>query len=257
MPSLIRASHGTKRRNLRGLLAGGIVLPSGMQVLPHDRRATYLSAYDSRKRYLNGLGDDSSGSDIIGSDLDSIFGSSTPTDFPGVPFALPTQPDLTIGPGDIVPNTAAPGSPAAAYQNVIASGGGVDAANLASFAALQASAVPSQSPADYVSPSAAISAGIPASTVAATWATPTGVNSFSSPAAAVAGLTPALGAATAAATVAKLWTGGGATLSTAPTVSSWLAGSSIVSGMTNQSVLMWGVILIVGFSLISVKKKRR
>lgn len=237
----IRASHKSTGQKMGGLLSA-LILPSGTKLLPNNRRVRTLSAYDSRARYLSGsrmgfLGDDPDPfAGITSSDLDSL-----------------STGDLTIGPGDYV-NTIPTSGPGSAYSSVIASGGGVDAANNAAYAALQSTITPDANPTDYVSPSAALAAGVPAATVNAAWATPQGVNSFPTAAAATSALTASLGAAGAAATVAKLWTGGGQTLPTSG--ASWLSQSSIVAGMANSSVLLWGVVGLVGFSLLSGKKRR-
>ena len=237
----IRASHKSKAQRMGGLLSA-LVLPSGTTLLPNNRRVRTLSAYDSRTRYLSGsrlgfLGDDSDPfAGITSSDLDSLSSG-----------------DLTIGPGDYV-NTIPSSGPGSAYSSVIAAGGGVDAANNAAYAALQSSITPDSNPTDFVSPSAALAAGVPAASVNAAWATAQGVNSFPSQQAAISALTASMGAAAAASTVAKLWTGGGQTLPSSGTP--WLSQSSIVAGMPNSSVLMWGVVGLVGFSLLSGKKRR-
>jgi hypothetical protein len=107
------------------------------------------------------------------------------------------------------------------------------------YALMASQATPITNPTDYVSPAAAIAGGVPAAQVNAAWATPQGVNSFSSPSAATAALTATMGAAQAAATVAKLWTGGG----TAPPTSAGFLSQS-TAGIPN-AVLIGGGLLIV------------
>lgn len=116
------------------------------------------------------------------------------------------------------------------------------------FSVLQENLTPSSSAADYVSPQAAISAGLPASTVNATWATSQGVNSFSSPQAATAALTASMGAAQAAATVAKLWSGGG---QAAPVSAGFL--NSSTAGIPN-TVLIGGGLLVLLLGMMGGKR---
>jgi hypothetical protein len=168
-----------------------------------------------------------------------------------------TDPFAGIGPGDLTALQTAPIPIAPTFdttEQTFTSDQLVDPTTAlptgptasSAFNVLQENLVQSSSAADYVSPQAAINAGVPAATVNATWATSQGVNSFSSPQAATAALTASLGAAQAAATVAKLWTGGG---QAAPSASgSFLTQST--AGIPN-TVLIGGGLLVLLLGVMS------
>lgn len=180
----------------------------------------------------------------IGDDPDDPFAGITPGD-----LATLATPDLTIGPTDYVTTSSPAGSPGDAYSNTIASGGGVNAANAAAYAALQTQVAPITNAGDYASPAAAIAGGVPAATVNATWATSQGVNSFATPAAATAALTATMGAAQAAATVSKLWSGGG---QPAPSASGSFLNQS-TAGIPN-AVLIGGGALVLLLGMMGGKR---
>jgi hypothetical protein len=192
-------------------------------------QAVRRNIYGRRQPVLHGL----RGYRGMGQDETDLF-EPTPTPysttlFPQAPDTIDTSSNYGI------PTTLTPPD-TSVYPT------GVQPVGTAAWASMASQVTPVSNVTDYVSPAAAIAAGAPAATVNAAWATPQGVNSFSSPSAATAALTASMGAAQAAATVAKLWSGGGAP---SPVTSSGLP--STIAGLPTAAVLgIGGLILVLG-----------
>lgn len=220
--------HDHRVRHLTGLLSA--MIPPGTIMLPNNRRVRTLSAYDRRKRYLTGLGDDSDSdpfSDIDSSDLSQLYygggvatSYSAPTPATNL-YSTPVAPTINTSP---------------AYEYGASPTGIIQQTGLPTY-------LPPSINTPNVGPVAAGSTITPSGSVATIL--PSGQQT--------AGLISAIAGVTGATTTLPSGQVVPATIS-ASSLSQWLSQSSIIGGISNGTLLLVGGIAVL---LGSSKKKKK